>query len=323
MGLSNFVQSSAYKKMMGKVYGWGAALVLLGALFKIQHYPYASAMLIVGMGTEVIIFFLSAFEPPHEMPDWSLVYPELVGLETNEPRGHKGGGAGGSDLAALVQSGHLEPQIVEKLSEGLKKLSTTTGQLADLSDATLATENYLQSMKSASQSVNSLSESQKSSVQGLEQLTRSYSVTAKAVNESGEKFAGELAGAGQSFVADIQKSGQQLGTSYKNLGDAMSVQVNQMTSGSDEYSQQMATANEHLSAINALYELQIKNFNTQMTASQNVTKGFGEINQELSQSVNDTKAYKEELGKLSSTISELNTIYGNMLNAMSMSGNHR
>ncbi|MFW6389254.1 MAG: gliding motility protein GldL, partial [Marinilabiliaceae bacterium] len=66
---------------MAKVYGWGAALVLLGALFKIQHYPGAGLMLLVGMGTEVVIFFLSAFEPPHEMPDWSIVYPELVGLE--------------------------------------------------------------------------------------------------------------------------------------------------------------------------------------------------------------------------------------------------
>ncbi|GAO29876.1 hypothetical protein JCM15548_12107 [Geofilum rubicundum JCM 15548] len=87
---------------MGKVYGIGAAVVILGALWKILHLPGASAMLIAGLGTEAIIFFLSAFEPPHEMPDWSLVYPELVGLEPRD-RGHGGGGGGGSELAALFK----------------------------------------------------------------------------------------------------------------------------------------------------------------------------------------------------------------------------
>lgn len=308
---------------MGKVYGWGAALVLAGALFKIQHYPGASIMLIVGMGTEVIIFFLSAFEPPHEMPDWSLVYPELVGLEPAGGKSHGGGGGGGSDLAMLVQSGHLDAQVVEKLSEGIKKLSTTTGQLSDLTDASFATESYLQSIKAASQSVSSFSESQKKSVQGLEQLTTSYTSAARAVSQSGEKFAGDLAGTGQSMVAELQNSGKALSSSYKNLGEAMNAQVGQLTGHTDAYSKQLSAANEHLAAINAVYELQIKTFNAQMEASQNVTKGFGEIHQELNQSVQDTKAYKAEMSKLSQTIGELNTIYGNMLNAMSMSSNHR
>ena len=65
---------------MAKVYGLGASVVLLGALFKINHYPGADYMLIVGLGTEAIIFFFSAWEPPYVDPDWSLVYPELAGM---------------------------------------------------------------------------------------------------------------------------------------------------------------------------------------------------------------------------------------------------
>lgn len=83
MTLSEFVESKAYKNVMKFVYGWGAAVVLMGALFKIQHWPGASAMLIAGMGTEVLIFFLSAFEPLHEEPDWTLVYPELAGMSND------------------------------------------------------------------------------------------------------------------------------------------------------------------------------------------------------------------------------------------------
>ena len=75
MNITELVQSPRWKKFMGYVYGWGASVVLIGALFKIQHYPYAGELLTVGMTVEAIIFFFSAFEPPHEQPDWSLVYP--------------------------------------------------------------------------------------------------------------------------------------------------------------------------------------------------------------------------------------------------------
>ena len=78
MNLTELVQSKRYKRFMAYVYGWGASVVLLGALFKINHYPYASEMLLVGLSVEALIFFLSAFEPLHEQYDWSLVYPELA-----------------------------------------------------------------------------------------------------------------------------------------------------------------------------------------------------------------------------------------------------
>ena len=64
---------------MAKLYGIGAAVVIIGAMFKIQHWPFASLLLVVGLSTEAVIFFFSAFEPPHEEVDWSLVYPELAG----------------------------------------------------------------------------------------------------------------------------------------------------------------------------------------------------------------------------------------------------
>ena len=70
--------SKGWKNLMAKMYGIGAAIVIIGAMFKINHYPGASEMLVVGLSTEAIIFFFSAFEPPHEDPDWSLVYPELA-----------------------------------------------------------------------------------------------------------------------------------------------------------------------------------------------------------------------------------------------------
>src|SRR5450759_2125130 len=80
MSLAELTQSNGWKSFMAKLYGIGASIVIVGALFKIQHWPYATLMLTVGLLTEAVIFFFSAFEPLHEEIDWSLVYPELAGI---------------------------------------------------------------------------------------------------------------------------------------------------------------------------------------------------------------------------------------------------
>ena len=80
MGLSDLTQGKKFKQFMARLYGWGASIVIIGALFKIQHWPVSGFFLVLGLGTEAVIFFFSAFEPPHEDVDWSLVYPELAGM---------------------------------------------------------------------------------------------------------------------------------------------------------------------------------------------------------------------------------------------------
>src|SRR4249919_1314385 len=87
MGLASFTQSKGFKNMMAKLYGIGASIVIVGALFKIQHWEGAGFMLTVGLLTEAVIFFFSAFEPPHEDVDWSLVYPELAGMHDEDKKG--------------------------------------------------------------------------------------------------------------------------------------------------------------------------------------------------------------------------------------------
>ena len=77
--------TKAWKNFMSKLYGIGAAVVIVGALFKIQHWPGAGPMLTVGLATEALIFIFSAFEPIHDEYDWSLVYPELaLGHDTDD-----------------------------------------------------------------------------------------------------------------------------------------------------------------------------------------------------------------------------------------------
>ena len=151
--MASFFESKTGKNVMAKAYGIGAAVVILGALFKIQHYPGADIMLIVGMGVEAIIFFISAFEPIHEEWDWSLVYPELAGME-GEAR-PKNLGAGGDavsqQLDKMLSEAKIGPDLIEGLGSGLKSLSTNVSSMADLSGATVGTKEYADNIHKANE----------------------------------------------------------------------------------------------------------------------------------------------------------------------------
>jgi len=307
MSISEFVESPAYKKIMGKVYGLGAAVVILGALWKILHLPYASLMLIAGLGTEAIIFALSAFEKPHEMPDWGLVYPELHGLEPTA----KGGVGGGSELSALIQSGNLDNKDIEKLSEGIKKLSATSSQLSDISNATVVTDAYVQNMKQAGDAIGQLAGSQMKSADVLdktvEALSSSYQSTAQSISDSGELLA-----------SNFKKSSEELATSYASTGQDLKSHFNTLSESNKVYQEKLGDVTKNLAAINSAYELQLQGVSSQVQASQALTEGLSEITNQFQQSANDAKVYREQVAQLSQSVSELNSIYGNMLSAMNM-----
>ncbi len=297
MSFTEFVESPGYKKVMAKVYGLGAAVVILGALWKILHLPGASIMLIAGLGTEAIIFGLSAFEPPHEMPDWSLVYPELVGLEPNTSR-H--GGGGGSELAALIQTGNIDAADVQKLSDGIKKLSSTSSQIADISNATVATENYVQNIKQAGNSVGEFASAQ--------------SRSAKSLDESINRLSSSYSDAANSISA----SGREVANSYAAVSSSLKEQVDKFKETNSNYSIKMAEATQNVSALNSAYELQLQGINSQIQSAKSLSSGMSNVSELFQQSANDAQVYRQQIELLSKNVSELNSIYGNMLSAMNV-----
>ncbi|MBW7845793.1 MAG: gliding motility protein GldL, partial [Bacteroidia bacterium] len=107
---------------MAKVYGLGAAVVIVGALFKILHWKGADLMLMVGLGTEAMIFAISAFEPLHKETDWTLVYPELAGMEPDE-KDKKKRGTISQQLDQMLEEAKVGPELIQSLGNGLKSLS--------------------------------------------------------------------------------------------------------------------------------------------------------------------------------------------------------
>ena len=150
MSLSEIVQSSGWKSFMAKLYGMGASVVILGALFKIQHYRMAGTFLFIGLCTEAIIFFFSAFEPLHEDPDWSLVYPELAGMsDPDEIDEYKeqaiaDRNVGLQKFDELFEQSQINAEDVRSLGKHLNTISNTTETIGDITTASLATKGPIQ-----------------------------------------------------------------------------------------------------------------------------------------------------------------------------------
>lgn len=147
---------------MAKLYGLGAAVVILGAMFKILHLPGADVMLVVGLTTEAVIFFFSAFEKPHEEYDWTLVYPELAGMEEDEEFEAIGRGGRSNALSTtqeldkMMEDAKIDGELIESLGTGLRKFSDAASKINDTSNAALATKEYEEQLQMASKNMESL-----------------------------------------------------------------------------------------------------------------------------------------------------------------------
>ena len=161
--IDRLVRSNTYKNIMAKLYGWGAAVVIFGALFKILHLPGANIMLIIGMGTEVAIFFFSAFEPLHVEYNWALVYPELaIADEDSEPtrkerKKEVKGATPTQQLDKMLEEAKIGPELLDSLAVGMRNLSDNAKKLAGVSDAAVATDAFVGNMTKAAESVRNLS----------------------------------------------------------------------------------------------------------------------------------------------------------------------
>ncbi|PKP50459.1 MAG: gliding motility protein GldL [Bacteroidetes bacterium HGW-Bacteroidetes-11] len=281
MGLNNLVRGKGFRNFMSKLYGIGAAVVILGALFKINHYPFANEMLIVGLGTEALIFFFSAFEPPHVEPDWSLVYPELAGMYHGGAEITKGGKTPTQELDNMLEKAKIGPELIQSLGNGLRSLSENASKMSDLSSAAVATNDYTRNLGNAAKSVNELSLNVAKANESTSQLTSAYQLTAQSLAKSVEKF------------------------DFSGLDNRT-------------YSEQLQKIGNNLSALNAVYELQLKNSNAHLEDTSKLHTSINQYLSTLTGSSEDMGKYRLELDALTKKVAALNNVYGNMLAAMNV-----
>lgn len=343
MNLSKVVQTAGWRKFMAKLYGWGASVVLIGALAKLQHWPWAGTALIVGMSTEAIIFFFSAFEPLPEDYDWSIVYPELAGIEEDpeearernrarrvETGDNSGGGngqpsGGGGSLTKfdqMMENAEITPELFDKLGEGLKRFNETAENLNNVANASVATDEYVNNMQAASESVNLLTESYNKSKealnQSIDQLSSVYQESANSIQESEQYTSGQIKESGKYLADKMRESGDNLAGSYNQLSENIGSNLSESTR---DVNNNLEALNKNLSALNSAYELELKATNEYAKAAQSFYGEMDNMMNDLKDSAEETKKYKQEVSKLNQNLADLNTVYGNMLSAMSVMSN--
>jgi gliding motility-associated protein GldL len=271
------------KKMMNMVTGFGAAIVIVGAMFKIQHWPGATIALIGGLSVEAVLFILGAFEAPHMEIDWSLVYPELAvshdeehedELESEDEEGattsaiveaQDNDESVSQKLDQMLMDANIGGDLIESLGEGLRNFGETAQNLNSVGTASEATDGLVNSLESASQNVDKMS---------------------NAYEKASESIAG---------ISDLKGEGT-------------------------SYAEQLVAMTKNLGELNTVYEQQIEANNGSMKLSSDIQENINELLVNLSDSVEDTKKYKTEVAALGENLSKLNTVYGNMLSAMTISG---
>lgn len=149
------------KKAMNFAYGMGAAVVIIGALFKLMHWPGASAMLIIGLGTEAFIFGLSAFDKPDEELDWSLVYPELANgearkKETKKEDSKEAQGLLSQKLDNMLKEAKIDGELMASLGNSIKNFESAAKGIAPTVDSIASTKKYSEELTLAAAQMESL-----------------------------------------------------------------------------------------------------------------------------------------------------------------------
>ena len=148
------------KKMMGFLYGMGAAVVIVGALFKLQHWTGADIMLIVGLLTEAAIFALSAFEPVEHELDWSLVYPELAGGEAKakdkKENPAEAQGLLSQKLDNMLKEAKIDGELMASLGNSIKNFEGAAKSISPTVDAMAGQKKYAEEMSTAATQMEAL-----------------------------------------------------------------------------------------------------------------------------------------------------------------------
>lgn len=304
-GFLAWYNSPGGQRLVGAVYSIGAAIVIVGALFKIMHWPFAGLLLSAGMITEAVLFAIGIFEKPHKTYHWENVFSfDGEGISLREV-GTAGVGGNVQTTDAVGQTMAKPAKLAEaeviSLSEGIKNLSETAQQLTSLSTAIGSAKEFAKNVESASDA------------------TAKFATTQDSLSSATQK----------------------LFSSYESLQSDM----NTVVGGTKQYAEKVDGINKNLSSLNSVYEIQLKAIQSQAEAINKQNDAIQQQSQAISSQVETTRTiteslnevagehkkmkqtttvaleeinkYKTSSAELANQIAELNKVYGNMLNALS------
>ncbi len=251
-GKPSMFETVSGKRILNYAYSGGAAVVIAGALFKIMHWPGANIMLIAGMGTEVIIFLISAFEPQHvdKHYEWERVYPELA-LSGEAKKGEK---SLTQQLDKALAETKVGPELIASLGGSLKNLADTSGKLNDLTDASVAAKGFAESAKSASGTINSFAQAAAAATGSVGKIAEGAEYT-KTYHEQVQSMVKNLSQLNAIYELELQDSNNHLKAMNKFFGNlnAAAEALSGTANDAVKYKEELGKLNKNLSSLNTVY----------------------------------------------------------------------
>lgn len=290
-GLAAFISSEKGQRFFNFAYSIGAAIVIWGALFKILHLPGGNALLSIGMGTEVLMFVLTAFDRPPKEYKWEDVFPVL---DSKNPEDRPefgsgsgtvviGGGAADSGLVSVDQARSaagipagidLSESDALSLSESISKMAAAADQLSRMAELTSATQQYLDQMASIAAEMDAL----RQNTAALNQVSATLLSSMGAITSRSQLLSDSATG----------------------------------------YADQMQALSQNLGGLNTIYEIQLKSVASQLDSIDRVNRGIKDIRDMYEKSSQQSMRYCEETEKMARYMQQLNAVYEKMLHAMTV-----
>src|SRR5687767_1386122 len=248
-----------YKTIMPKVYGIGAAVVIIGALFKILHFTGADEMLMIGLSVEAGIFFLSAFEPHAKETDWTKVYPELA----EDFEGHvatptvRKAGASDSPLLKvdeMLKTAKVDQNLLDNLGKGLNNLATSASQMTNLSNAAVATNEYANNVKTASKALSDMNVSYKTAIEAVGSMANA-SKDAGEYHSQVQKVTKNLAALNSVYEMELKDADshvKNMNKFYESLTGAMQG-LTKVGDNTTKFTTELGKLSDNLASLNKVY----------------------------------------------------------------------
>lgn len=263
-----FFETSTGKYIKNVIIGVGAAIVLLGALFKLMHWPGAGIMLTVGMLTEAFIFAFQGLLPPHKDYYWERYYPNLD--ESPEVEAYKKGikhvapaaainlgGGGTSSTAALdkmLEESNLDPANIKRLGENFQKFGATVNQMKDIADVTAATGEFSNSARSAAVELTKL----KDTYAGAANTMSSFNDAAESTGQfhtQVQVLSKNLGALNQIYEIELQDANNHLKAMNKFYSNLVNASESMAASADDAQAakEQIGALSKNLTSLNQIY----------------------------------------------------------------------
>jgi gliding motility-associated protein GldL len=248
-----------YHDIAPVVTGIGASIVILGALFKIQHYPGAGPMLVVGLGTEAALFIMFAFAPqPKEemgLSDWAKVYPQLA----SEYDDYGDDEVANPDntvkaLSEMMSEANISQNTINALGSGLNSLAENASSMSDLSGAVAATNEYTENAKSASKQLAAVGDAYKTTADAMSGMANAAS-DAKEYHAQVQDITKNLGSLNAVYEMELQDANNHLKAMnkfYGNLSNAME-NMSEASKDTEKFKDNLSALTSNLGQLNAVY----------------------------------------------------------------------